>query len=541
MNYWQSLTSRLFKRVFGGYVILAILVTIVQLALEYSSIRQTIATDLAALGKSFTGGVVGAMWELDRPLLNTIAQGIAQSSIVTGVRVSSKEGETFAVIGEIPPTEFADTEGLLAPMQVNVTRLVRTTPTGVRELGQLTIYANRSVALERVKYSFVVILINSLVKTAGLWLIFHIVISKSLSRPLAQLTGVVSRLEFAAESKEPIALEYPHEDELGRLMGAMGKMQERLIAARSELEAVNLNLEQTITERTQHLADALAFNETILLNSPIPVGVYAADGQCVLANDSYAKFVGSTREVLLAQNFHNIASWQKSSLLGDCLTALAHHAPQRREANVVTSFGKVVWFEYRIIPTQLHGTDHLLIQFFDLTERKRMEEELRHIATHDSLTRLPNRRLLLDRLDRARHASKRQGSHFAVLFLDLNRFKLLNDTHGHDVGDQLLIEVADRLLHVVRDSDTVARLGGDEFVVLLEGLGAECDQAVEYATSVADKIRTCLSAEYVLGSIRHKGSASVGVKVFLGDEGDPDQMLKDADTAMYESKKTAVG
>jgi diguanylate cyclase (GGDEF)-like protein/PAS domain S-box-containing protein len=537
MTYWESLTGRLFKRVFGGYVILAIVVTVVQLSLEFSSIHQNIGKDLAALGQSFNGGAAGAMWELDRSLLKTMAQGIAQSSMVTGVKISSESGETFAVAGEVPSVELSDTDDLFAPFQFNATRLIWRTPSGERDLGQLTIYANRSVALERIKYSFFVILINSLVKTAGLWLIFYLVISRSLSRPLAQLTGVVSQLEFAAESKEPISLNYPHQDELGRLMGAMGKMQQRLFLARDELEKANLHLEATVQERTRSLADALAFNETILLNSPIPMGVYAADGQCILANDAYAEFIGATREALLAQNFHNIIAWQASSLLGDCLTALAHRAPQQREARVATSFGKVIWFEYRILPTQLNGKDHLLIQLFDLTERKQMEDELRNVAFHDSLTRLPNRRLLLDRIERALRTSKRQNSHVAVLFLDLNKFKLLNDTHGHDVGDKLLIEVAERLQRVVRDSDTVARLGGDEFVVLLEGLGEELTLVADYADSVAEKIRAALSAEYTLGGIRHHGSVSIGSKIFLGDDLDPDQILKEADAAMYASKK----
>jgi PAS domain S-box-containing protein len=382
MNFWQSLTGHLFKQVFGSYVILAIVVTVVQLSLEYAETQKTIARDLVSLGSSFRGGATGAMWELDRTLLNTMAQGIAQTSIVTGVRILSEDGKTFASVGGTPATTDADSGALLAPFQFHTTRLMRETPTGPRDLGQLTIYSNRSVAVERVKYSFLVILINSLIKTAGLWLIFYLVISRTLSRPLSQLTGVVSRLEFAAESKDPIPLNYPHQDELGRLMGAMDKMQERLFAARGELEKVNLHLEETVAERTRNLADALEFNKTILLSSPIPVGVYAASGQCVLANDAYAQFVGATCEALLAQNFHNIVTWQESRLLGDCLTALAHHAPQQGEAKVLSSFGKDVWCEYRILPTLLNGTDHLLIQFFDLTARKTAEAELIHHRDH---------------------------------------------------------------------------------------------------------------------------------------------------------------
>jgi diguanylate cyclase (GGDEF)-like protein/PAS domain S-box-containing protein len=534
---FHSLTGRLFKRVFAGYVVLAIVVTGIQLALEYRSIQQTIAHDLASLGQSFNGGVTGALWELDRALVETMAQGIAQSSIVTGVRVLSTDREVAVVIGEIPPRGAADAGGMLAPFQCDARPLIKQTPIGPRRLGELTIYADRSVAIARIQYSFFVILTNSIIKTAGLWVIFHLVISRSLARPLGQLTEVVSRLEFAAESSEPILLDYPHRDELGRLLGAMGKMQERMYAARDELAQMNARLEAIVMARTRQLTEALDFSETILLNSPLPMGVYAAGGQCVMVNDAYAGFVGATREALLAQEFHAILAWQQTTLLGDCLAALQRRVPHQGEANAVTSFGKVVSFEYRILPTQLKGEDYLLVQFFDLTERKRMEDELRQLAFHDSLTRLPNRRLLLDRLEQALRTGQRQSSHLAVLFLDLNRFKQLNDAYGHDVGDRLLVEVAARLRRVVRESDTVARLGGDEFVVLLEGLAMRPDQAMAQAAAVCCKIEAALSAEYLLGTVRHQGSVSIGIALFLGKDLDPDQVLKDADAAMYEAKR----
>ncbi len=300
-------------------------------------------------------------------------------------------------------------------------------------------------------------------------------------------------------------------------------------------------LQEKVDATNSKLAEALEFNRTLLLTSPIPMGVYVASGQCILVNEAHAQLVGATCEALLALNFRNIASWQKSGLLDQCLTALAHHLPQQREFNIVTTFGRNIWIEARILPTHLNGEDHLLIQFIDLTERKRLEEELRHIAFHDSLTLLPNRRLLLDRLKHAALVSGRQHSHVAVLFIDLNRFKQLNDTHGHDAGDQLLIEVARRLQRTLRDSDTVARLGGDEFVVLLEGLAGEADQAAEQAGSVAGKINRALSEEFFLSDISYKCSASIGTKLFLGDDVDADQILKDADAAMYKAKNPKAG
>jgi diguanylate cyclase (GGDEF)-like protein/PAS domain S-box-containing protein len=540
MNSWKSLAGRLFKLVFSWYLALAVVVTTAQLAFEYSAINRNINNDLESLGRSFAPGITDAVWVFDRPQLNAIVTGIVQSAVVTGARVESPLGETIVQAGKVPRDKAG--KGLLAPYQHKDFPLRIKTPRGeLKPLGVLMLYSDRTVALLRIRYSFVVILINSLIKTAGLWLIFYLVITRSLARPLSNLTDVVSRIEFAAESDKTISLDYPHHDELGRLLGAVDKMQHRLAAAREQLEVANRELEQTVAKRTTHLSEVINFNQTILLNSPLSMAVYAADGQCVLANEAYAQLLGATREALLARNFRHIASWQESGLLDECLAALAYKQPRRREIHVVSSFGKKVCLDCRILPILINGEDHLLTQFFDLTERIRHEEQLRQLAFYDPLTQLPNRRLMLDRLEHAMRTSRRQNSHIAVLFIDLNRFKQLNDTYGHDVGDKLLVQAADRMQQAVRASDTVARFGGDEFVILIEGLGASPEQAAEYADSITHKIRQAMSEEYLLGELRYKGSASIGVKLFLGDDGDPDQLLKETDMAMYEEKKRFKG
>jgi len=297
-------------------------------------------------------------------------------------------------------------------------------------------------------------------------------------------------------------------------------------------------LEQRVTERTSELTEALKFNESVLLNSPLPMAVYDENGQCVMVNDAFAALVGARREQLLAQNFNQIESWKKTTLLGDALAALKFHSPEQRECHLLTSFGKSIWIEYRILPQFLKGKRHLLIQFFDLTERKRMEDELRDAATHDFLTGLPNRRLLLDRLERALSVSRRQNTYLALLFLDLDKFKLLNDTHGHDAGDKLLKEVSSRLQSELRDSDTIARIGGDEFVVLLEGLGPTRESAAIHSELIADKLRTATAVEYDLDGIRYHGGISIGIRIYNSNNASPDGILKDADTAMYQDKRS---
>ena len=306
------------------------------------------------------------------------------------------------------------------------------------------------------------------------------------------------------------------------------RLQQQLAQALIDAETVN-----------RELVESLDFNETILLKSPLPMGVYAKTGKCVLANDAYAKLIGTTCEDLLMQNFNSIDSWKKSGLLADCLSALAHRPVEPSEMHVASSFGKDVMVEYRILLTHLKGQPHLLIQFLDLTDRMHLEQALRKMAFHDVLTDLPNRRLFVDRLEHALEHSRRNNTYVAILFLDLNRFKELNDVHGHGVGDKMLIEVANRLRHCVRDMDTVARFGGDEFIILFEGLSAKLDVATESAARMTEKIQNVLDGEYTLGHVRHHGSVSIGIKLCHGKNNSLDQIINDADLAMYQTKKAA--
>ncbi|MDT8991137.1 EAL domain-containing protein [Curvibacter sp. APW13] len=172
----------------------------------------------------------------------------------------------------------------------------------------------------------------------------------------------------------------------------------------------------------------------------------------------------------------------------------------------------------------------------DDTEQRAHEEEIRRLAFYDPLTQLPNRRLLLDRLQHALAMVERNRIYGALMFLDLDHFKQLNDTMGHDLGDILLQQVAQRLLGCVREVDSVARFGGDEFVIMLEGLGANPKDAGTHAETVAHKILLSLGQPYSLRDYVHASTPSVGIVVFGPGDTSVDELLKKADVAMYEAK-----
>jgi diguanylate cyclase (GGDEF)-like protein/PAS domain S-box-containing protein len=177
------------------------------------------------------------------------------------------------------------------------------------------------------------------------------------------------------------------------------------------------------------------------------------------------------------------------------------------------------------------GTHH------DITERKIAEEKIKELAFFDALTRLPNRTLLLDRLKQAITSSARSEACGALLFIDLDHFKTLNDTLGHDKGDLLLQQVAQRLAASVLESDTVARVGGDEFVVVLGSLHENREEAASQTEAQGEKILSVLGMPYQLGDIEYRSTASIGATVFMGQQASIDELLKQADLAMYKSKE----
>ncbi|MDD5300709.1 MAG: EAL domain-containing protein [Gallionella sp.] len=196
------------------------------------------------------------------------------------------------------------------------------------------------------------------------------------------------------------------------------------------------------------------------------------------------------------------------------------------------------WLTITAVKNEQGKTTEYVAIFSDITARKEAEEEIHNLAFYDALTNLPNRRLLLDRFRLALSMSARSHHYGAVLFLDMDKFKTLNDTLGHDYGDLMLIEVAKRIQSCVREVDTVARLGGDEFVVLLEEVDAGAEEASQKVALIAEKVRAALAVPYRLKDYEHHSSPSIGVSLYRGNVESVDILLKHADLAMYQAKES---
>ncbi|MDO8207041.1 MAG: diguanylate cyclase [Gallionella sp.] len=306
-----------------------------------------------------------------------------------------------------------------------------------------------------------------------------------------------------------------------------------------------------ITDITQRKrADAELRRHKVIIDTAQD-GFWMVDttGNLQEVNQAYADMTGYTIDELLRMHVSDLEVSEQSADIEEHIEKLFTAGHDVFETRHRHKDGHQI--DVEMSATFMRELNTFFVFCRDITRRKQVENILvesenrfRRLADYDVLTRLPNRRLLADRLGAAMAASKRSGSYGALLFLDLDNFKPLNDQHGHDVGDLLLLEVADRLKNCVREVDTVARLGGDEFVVVLSELDQDRQKSHDQARLIAEKIRTTLSEPYLLplhgqsNSVEHHCSASIGVVLFAGHEHAQADIFKWADTAMYTAKKS---
>ena len=271
-------------------------------------------------------------------------------------------------------------------------------------------------------------------------------------------------------------------------------------------------------------------------HAAIGMALVGLDGRWLRVNDSLCRLIGYSSEELLAMRYQDVTHPHDLSANETQAVALLEGTTPsfQLEKRYVHKQGDAVWvtLSVSLVRTAAGEPIHFIKQVQDITDRKRAEQQLQHDAFHDGLTGLPNRALFMDHLSHAvARASRRSDFHFAVLFLDCDRFKVINDSLGHLLGDELLIEMAARLRSCVREIDSIARLGGDEFTILLEDISHPID-----TEEILGRIQEALMQPFELGGHEVFTSASIGVAPSITGYERAEDILRDADTAMYRAK-----
>jgi len=363
-----------------------------------------------------------------------------------------------------------------------------------------------------------------LLSSAVIVLIAQRLITRRVNKSLKVLKAVE---EGNLDARIPVTVD----DELGQLQQGINSMTNKVGAL--------LNQHRHNAEQFREQKDLLA---SIIQHAPIRVFWKDREFRYIGCNSQFAHDAGlSGFEDMVGKTDFDM-NWREQAELYQADDKAVMESGMSKldfEEKQTTPNGQTIWLSTSKVP--LRGEDNQIIGvlgiYTDITSRKLSEERISELAFFDQLTGLANRTLLMDRLKQAMTAGQRNGGVGAVLLIDLDNFKTLNDTLGHDMGDILLKLVAQRLTLIVREGDTVSRLGGDEFVVILEDLSDNELEAAEQAKTVGSKILASLNQVYELQAHAHYSTPSIGITLFNGNQHAIDELMKQADIAMYEAKK----
>lgn len=356
--------------------------------------------------------------------------------------------------------------------------------------------------------------------------------SRSITSPISKLSEAVqgigngkleTRVSFSSHVSELSAMAIGINDMAG------------------QLQRENAVLRQREQEATRIAAIAFESHEGMMVTD--------ADGVIIRVNQAFSKITGYTSEEAVGQTPRLLKSvvqnadfyaamWDRIN----CTGAWQGEVWNRRKNGEIFP----VWAAITAVEKEDGDVAYYVATYTDITLRKAAEHEINTLAYYDTLTQLPNRRMFIDRFTKALAASKRSGRYGALMFIDLDNFKPLNDKYGHAAGDLLLVEVSRRLVSCIREVDTVARFGGDEFVVMLSELDTNEAESTVQAGIVAEKIRDTLSGPYTLTinrsgnascTVEHCCTSSIGVALFAGQETSEEDLIRHADRAMYHAKE----
>lgn len=487
-----------------------------QIYSDYRKDLSQIDRRMKVIETGYTSSLARSLWALDQKLLQTQLEGILSLPDIVHLRLKI-EPDSELVMGEIPRDTKTTTHTFDLSHQGD----------DMFTLGQLTVTADLRRVYSDMRRKVVVVLTTQFFKTFFVSILIIWIFQYFVARHLSTMANYARNFSLNNLAR-PLQLDRPdtslnRNDELAQVTDAINQMRERL----------NDDL-----ERQERDAEEIRKFSKAIEQSPSSVLICDRQWRIEFANQKFTQLTGYDAETIigkhpgvLSEEAHahreNRQLWQSIRL------QVQRVGVWQGEINSVRRNGERFWEQLIVTPiknSKGEATSYLILGE-DISIRKRYEQQLLRQANYDILTGLPNRMLALDRLKLALAQARRESSLVGVMFLDLDNFKHINDTLGHDAGDNLLIEAARRISSCLRGTSTVARLGGDEFLVILPGLTGP-----EATSQVAERILKTFAPPYLLNGQEVFVTTSIGIAIFPNDSDNSGTLLQHADAAMYQAK-----
>jgi diguanylate cyclase (GGDEF)-like protein/PAS domain S-box-containing protein len=473
-----------------------------------------------------------AVHTLDDELANEVVNGLLSYDFINSVSITDERDN---ILAEAKRPVSPSPEGWLINI-IDATPLSYTADLAVHgyaghSAGTMTFQVDKRQALanfySRSELNLTVGVLRNLIFVLLLFVAFYI----KLTKPLVQLSQEINKIDpdQPGVKRVPELPKHRH-DELASVINNTNQLLDVVELSLAKRRTVELALRKS-EEHLRQIVDSL----------PVLIGARNRQGYYRFANRALADTLGCTPEHMCNTHVRDLFSRSTldidRALSSDARVIDYREALEVAEESYRCADGSQLILQTHMIPLDYYDEVVSLVLSVDVTERKKAQEKMEHMALHDALTSLPNRLQLVDRLEHEVRRASRHGYFGAVLFIDLDKFKNINDSLGHPVGDSVLQEVACRLKAAVREEDLVARLSGDEFIVVLTVLDQERDVAGLKAGEVSEKIRTLVSQPIMRKQMELRITCSVGVVVYPDKTQVVHELLRYADTAMYQVKE----
>jgi len=512
----SPLTFRLLAWILLFSSAFTLIASAIQIYADYRKELSQIDQRMQVVESGYVSSLARSLWALDQKLLQTQMEGILSLPDIVHVRLGIEPGSEL-VMGETPRGANTKSHKFDVIHQGD----------GAVKLGELTVTANLDRVYQDLKVKVGIILATEFLKTFFVSILIILVFRHFVARHLTTMANYAK--DFSLNNlSTPLTLDRPdtpshRSDEIGQVTEAFNQMRERL--------------NDDMVRQDRDAAEIYKFSKAIE-QSPSSVVMCDRQWRVEFANKKFTQLTGYDAKAIVgrhpgALNDNNLENRDNRNLWKSIRLQVQRVGVWQGEVNSVRRNGERFWEQLIVTPIKDSAGDATgyIILGEDISIRKRYEQQLLRQANYDILTGLPNRMLALDRLKLALAQARREASMVGVMFLDLDNFKHINDTLGHDAGDNLLIEAARRISSCLRGTSTVARLGGDEFLVILPGLTGP-----ESSSQVAERILANFTPAYVLNGQEIFVTTSIGIAIFPTDSDNSGTLLQHADAAMYQAK-----
>lgn len=519
----QQIAFRLTRVSVIAAFMLGILISVIQVLIDLDEQRSLIDQTAIEIFDVARESATRTAYQLDLDYAEELIEGLQSYQLLNSARLIDDRDNVMASFQtELSTGPFAGlTQRIVGDTKMYRFELKRDTDevTGYMEL----VVDNREALLpffNRAGYIFVAGLLRNLALAGVLLIVFHLLVT----RPLVNLAVQLGEINAVNPNQKRLSTSPRHQ--------------------RSEIGYIVETVNQFIDASEDYLVDLANLEKQLrLIINTVPLMIYAVDDnkKVLMANATTSLFYRLSDNDLVGQSIesiHNQADDKEATyLVGEIDSAFI--SDQKHELNdlVMTKHdGSKVHYEVAFIPFHYFNQKSVLLVFNDISERIASQKAIEKLAYHDALTGLPNRTLFQDRLRMDIRRAERFGHYGALLFVDLDKFKMINDTLGHAMGDQMLIDVSNKIRKRIRDFDTFARMGGDEFAVSLSDLGSTYEEAIENGSVIANEINDILSRDVSLAGHGYQISASIGLVTYPNTANEVNSLLRFADAAMYQAK-----